>query len=107
MVKPKKKKFNIDGTDRNILRAMHQARRKLSSSEIAKKIDYSSSGVKPRLQKLKKQGIIKPAHVGGIRTIKRTFTNPVTKKTSTKKIKAPRSITWEIDLIKPKKRRKK
>lgn len=99
-----KREFNVDGTDRNILRAMNQTRRKLSSSEIAKKVKYTTSGVRPRLDNLRKQGIIRKAHVGGMRTFKRTFVNPHTKRKVTKNIKAPRSIKWEIDLVKKKKK---
>jgi DNA-binding Lrp family transcriptional regulator len=100
MMKSKKRKFSIDGVDRVILKSMSSARRQLSSSEIAKKIKYTPSGIRPRLDKLEDQGIIKKDSVGGIRSFKRTFINPQTKKKVTRKINAPRSIKWKIDLKK-------
>ncbi len=100
----KERKFNVDGTDRSILRAIHNTRRSFSSSEIAKKVGYTSSGIRQRLDKLKKQGIIKTSHIGGIRSFKRTFINPQTKKSVTRIIRAPRSIKWKIDLKRSKKK---
>lgn len=103
MVKNKKivrRKFNIDGVDRSILRSMNSTRRQLSSSEIAKKVKFTPSGIRPRLDKLKSQGIIKKADVGGVRSFKRTFINPQTKRKVTRTIRAPRSIKWKIDIKK-------
>ncbi len=107
MVKNKKiarRKFNIDGVDRSILRSMNSTRRTLSSSEIAKKVKFTPSGIRPRLDKLKSQGIIKKADIGGMRSFRRTFINPQTKKRTTRTIRAPRSIKWKIDIKRGKKK---
>lgn len=93
-----RKKRTIDGTDREILRILHGARRPLTGSNIAKRINYSPSAIKPRLTNLKLKGILKPVKIGGLRSFNRTFKSP--KRTFTKTIKAPSSILWGLDIKK-------
>jgi len=104
----KRKKKTIDGMDRTIIRSINNSRRNLSSRQIAKKVNLSPSAISPRLNNLKSQGIIKPTKIAGMRTFNRTFKIKGQKKLVTKKIKAPRSIHWGINLkTKPKPRRKR
>lgn len=88
-----RKKKTIDGMDREILRRLARAQRALTSRQIAKQVELSGSAIMPRLNNLKSQGILK-SQSQGIRTIKRVFND------KPKRIKAPRSIKWEIDIAK-------
>ncbi len=98
MVKQRKKK-QIDGMDREILRNIYNARRSLTSRQIAEKVSMSGGAIFPRLENLKTQGILKSKSLG-VRNFDRIFKG----KTKPVKIKAPRSILWDIDLKKKKKK---
>ncbi len=84
-----RKKKLIDGMDRDILRSILQSRRELTSRQIGKKVKLSNSSIIPRLNNLMAHGILKNKKLG-MREIQR--------KGSDKKIKAPRSILWDLDL---------
>jgi len=100
----KRKKTTIDGMDRDILRHMNLIKRNLTGNQIAKKVGLSPSALRPRLDNLKNKGIIKTMKHTGVRTFTRPF---MTKKgIIQKKIKAPSSIFWGIDLAKPRKKKK-
>lgn len=99
----KRKKTLIDGMDRSILRAIHKFNKPMSGSKIAKNVGLSASAIRPRLNNLKFQGIVKPIQVGKVRAFERKFVNPTTSKVTKRKIRAPRSIKWGIDFKKPKK----
>ncbi len=86
-----RKKRVLDGIDREILRALYKEG-SLVSRQIAKSVGLSSSAITPRLNNLRKKGIIKQNKVAGIRSFKRAFGKKV------RRIKAPRSIFWDLDL---------
>ncbi len=69
----------------------------MTGNEIARKVNMSAAGIRPRLDKLHNQGIIKPLSHTGIRTFKREFGNV------RKTINAPRSIFWGLDVKEKKK----
>lgn len=94
----KRKKLALDATDRAILKNMLDVKRNLTGNQIAKKVNLSASAISPRLNNLKNQGIIKQSKVFGLRSFKRTFGKGKTK--IEKRIKAPRSIFWDIDFKK-------
>ena len=98
----KRKKKTIDGMDRAILRSIHRSRRNLSSRQIALKNGISPSAISPRLNNLKSQGIIKPTKITGMRSFSRTFKIKGKKNLVTRRIRAPRSIHWGINLDKRK-----
>ena len=87
----KRKKRELDGIDREILRLLY-GYSPLVSSKIAKCVGLSASAIAPRLNSLKEQGIIKYSKVSGTRKFKRDFGGKKVK------INSPRSIFWEIDL---------
>ncbi len=99
MVNIRKKKI-IDGMDREILRKINGSKKSISGRQIALKVKLSPSAIKPRLLNLKRQGIIKNTNLG-IRTFSRKIGN------RSIKINSPRSILWDIDLVKRKKFKKK
>jgi len=88
----KRKKKNLDGIDREILRALYREGA-LVSSAIAKRVGLTASAITPRLVHLKDLGILRHGKVLGLRTFRRKFNN------KSVLIKAPRSIFWEIDLV--------
>lgn len=51
--------YELDDTDREILYALQQNARNLSSSEIAERTDSSSSTVRKRIQRLESDDVIK------------------------------------------------
>ena len=51
--------YELDAVDREILYALQQEARNLSSGEIADRTDASSSTVRKRIQRLESEGIIK------------------------------------------------
>ncbi|GAB6880336.1 Lrp/AsnC family transcriptional regulator [Halorubrum gandharaense] len=51
--------YELDETDREILFALQEDARTLSSGEIAERTDASSSTVRKRIQRLESEGIIK------------------------------------------------
>lgn len=51
--------YELDDTDREILYALQEDARNLSSSEIAERTDSSSSTVRKRIQRLESEGVIK------------------------------------------------
>lgn len=89
----RRKKKELDGIDREILRALYK-RECLVSSAIANYVGMSSSAIFPRLENLKERGIIKQAKVSGSRVYFRNFNGKKTK------IKSARSIYWKIDFRK-------
>jgi DNA-binding Lrp family transcriptional regulator len=95
-----RKKKTIDGMDREILRRINNSKRALTSRQIAREVNLSGSAIIPRLQNLKAQGILKD-NPTGMRKFERTFDK------KTVKIKAPRSIFWELDIGKQLKKEKK
>lgn len=98
MVTVRKKKL-LDGMDREILRKINGSRKGINANTLSKRVGMTASGIRPRLTNLKSKGMIKPLHTQGIRKFTRTFGN---KKVV---IRAPRSISWGIDLKKPRKKR--
>ena len=94
----KRKRTIIDGIDRDIIRTMFNSKRLLNANQISKNVKLTPSAIRPRLDNLKNKGIIKQKKQSGMRTFTRKFK---TKKGFVKKrIKAPRSIFWGIDLKK-------
>ena len=53
----------LDSVDRSILYYLQQDARRTSSSDIAEKLDLSSSTVRTRLNKLEESGIVRGYHV--------------------------------------------
>ncbi|WP_049928636.1 Lrp/AsnC family transcriptional regulator [Halopiger goleimassiliensis] len=51
--------YDLDAVDREILYALQEEARNLSSSEIAERTEASSSTVRKRIQRLESEGIIK------------------------------------------------
>ncbi|ELZ23032.1 Lrp/AsnC family transcriptional regulator [Haloterrigena sp. SYSU A558-1] len=51
--------YDLDAVDREILYALQEEARNLSSSEIAERTDASSSTVRKRIQRLESEGVIK------------------------------------------------
>ncbi|AFO55490.1 MULTISPECIES: Lrp/AsnC family transcriptional regulator [unclassified Natrinema] len=51
--------YELDAVDREILYALQEEARNLSSSEIADRTDASSSTVRKRIQRLESEGVIK------------------------------------------------
>lgn len=51
--------YELDAVDREILYALQEEARNLSSSEIAERTDASSSTVRKRIQRLESEGVIK------------------------------------------------
>jgi DNA-binding Lrp family transcriptional regulator len=51
--------YELDAVDREILHALQDEARNLSSSDIAERTDASSSTVRKRIQRLESEGIIK------------------------------------------------
>ncbi len=88
-----RKKRELDGIDREVLRVLYK-NGELVSSRIAGLVGLSPAAIFPRLKNLEKKGIIIPSKISGERVFRRSFGNK--KKT----IKAPRSIYWKIDLKK-------
>ena len=86
-----RKKETFDGIDREILRAL-KTRRPLVTRNIAKIVGLTPSAISPRLNHLKKEGILKISKIDTMRTFQRVFSGRVMK------IRAPRSIYWDIDL---------
>lgn len=54
---------NLDSVDKSILYYLQQDARRTSSSDIAEKLDLSSSTVRTRLKKLEESGIIRGYHL--------------------------------------------
>jgi DNA-binding Lrp family transcriptional regulator len=86
-----RKKKEIDGIDREVLRILYYHGSRVSSA-IGKAVGLSPSAIAPRLQNLKEKGIIRQGKVLGMRTFRKKVGN------KTIKVSAPRSIYWEIDL---------
>ena len=99
----KRKKTTIDSVDRDILRHMDMMNRNLSGAAIAKKINLSPSAIAPRLVNLKSKGIIKPMKISGMRNFTRIFAGTTLRPPIKKRISAPRSILWGLDIKKSKK----
>jgi DNA-binding Lrp family transcriptional regulator len=87
-----RKKTALDGIDREILRLLYK-RSPIVSREIAKRVGLSAPAITPRLNNLKKQGLIKNNRKTKERIFRRKFNN------KTIEIKAQRSIHWSLDLI--------
>ena len=88
-----RKKTRIDGTDKEILRLLRDANRSLTGRQIARRVNLSSPSIRPRMDNLQLQGIVKPMKIGRNRTIHSN-------------LKVPSKILWGID-FKPEPRRKK
>lgn len=87
----KRKKRELDGIDREILRVLYK-REGLVSSAIATHVGLSPSAIFPRLVNLEERGIIKKKRVSKERVFFRSFGG------KKKKIKSYQSIFWKIDL---------
>ena len=94
-----RKKEILDGIDKEILRALI-IRRPLVTRKIAEIVGLTSSGITPRLNKLKNQGILKISRIDKIRVFKRKFGNREIF------IRAPRNIFWDLDLVENKDNKK-
>ncbi len=99
MSQTKKKERVIDSRDREILRFIDIANRPVSGTAIADSIDLSVPAIKPRLLNLKKQGIIKPIKIGGLRSFNRKFKIKKTGKEIIKRINSPSRILWGLDIV--------
>jgi DNA-binding Lrp family transcriptional regulator len=91
-MKERKKKI-LDGIDKEILRVLY-IRKPLVGRQIAKAVGLTASAISPRLENLRKLGIIKPVKISGMRVFSRKFGN------QTIKIKSPRNIFWDLDIKK-------
>ncbi len=89
-MKSRKKKI-LDGIDREIIRALYQ-KKQLTSRQIAKVVGLTDSGIFPRLNNLKNEGIIKISKQEKMRIFERNFG------TQKIKIRSPRTIFWVLDL---------
>lgn len=87
----KRKKKELDGIDKEILRLLYY-QGPLVSSAIGKLVGLSPTAIAPRLENLKEKGIIRYAKVLGMRSFKKKVSGKFVK------INSPRSIYWEIDL---------
>ena len=86
-----RKKKELDGIDREILRALFK-RSPLVSRKIAEIVGLTASAIAPRLNNLQKKGIVKPSKILGMRSFQRKFND------KTRRIKAPHSIYWDLDI---------
>lgn len=86
----------IDSIDRDILRLINNANRPLSGFHIATKVNLSPPAIRPRLNNLMGQGIIKQIKIGNPRIFNRTFDKKQVR------IKAPSKILWGLDIKKKK-----
>ena len=87
------RKKRIDAVDREILRLMRGSRRGISGNQIARRVNLSAPAIRPRLNNLQRQGIVRQILTGRNRLIHSN-------------LKAPSKILWNID-FKPEPRRKK
>jgi DNA-binding Lrp family transcriptional regulator len=87
-----RKKEELDGIDKEILRAIYYKKRPLVGFQIAKIVGLTPSAITPRLVSLLSHGILKKERVSGIRKFKRKFGN------SFVTVKSHRSIYWGLDL---------
>ena len=85
MAQTKKQVRIMDSINRDILRLMYKANRPLTGNQISKKVRISPPAIKPRLQNLQNQGVIKTTSIGEMRVLN-----------SKKKIKAPSRIFWGL-----------
>ncbi len=99
MSKPRKKRI-VDSRDRDMLRLIKLRGRPMTGNQIAKKIHLSPASVNIRLADLKFKGIVKKTDIKGIRSFERTMYG------KTVKIRSPRSVLWDIDLVKRKHKKK-
>jgi len=90
-----RKKKVLDGIDREILRALYE-KRPMVSREIAEKVGLTAAAIKPRLENLRKKGLIKIIAKEGMRIFKRKIKGKI------QEIKSPRSILWDLDLVQKK-----
>lgn len=102
MVKARKKKL-LDGTDKQIIRFIHLSKRPATANKIASRMNFSASGIKPRLDNLQNKGILKTVNSGKMRTFERNF--KIKGNDTRKIINAPSKILWDIDLIKKRKKK--
>ncbi len=88
-----RRKKRIDAIDREILRLMRGSRRGISGNQIARRVNLSAPAIRPRLNNLQHQGIVKQILTGRNRLIHSNLS-------------VPSKILWNIDL-KPEPRKKK
>ncbi|OGJ21186.1 hypothetical protein A3K73_05030 [Candidatus Pacearchaeota archaeon RBG_13_36_9] len=81
----------IDGTDREILRALYE-KRPLAGRQIARRVGITSSAVAPRLNNLMASGIIKKAKVEAVRHFQREING------HSSRVNSPRRIIWDLDI---------
>jgi len=81
----------IDGTDREILRALYE-KRPLAGRQIARRVGITASAVAPRLNNLMGLGVVKRARVDSIRHFQREINGQI------EQVKAPRCIMWDLDI---------
>lgn len=89
MLKRKKKIF--DGIDKEIIRLL-LVKNPLSSRQIAINVGLTPSAIFPRLNSLKKKGILVRKNISVLRCFNRRCGDSVLK------IKSPRSILWNLDI---------
>ena len=87
----KRKKKELDGIDKEILRILYY-KGSMVSSAVGKLVGLSAPAIAPRLENLREKGIIKQGKILGIRTFRKKVSG------KTIKVNSPRSIYWEIDL---------
>jgi len=93
----KRKKTLLDGMDKSILRTIGGSKRSLTGNQISQKVNLSPGSLKLRLDNMKLKGILKNTRIDKTRSFTRLVGNKKVK------IKAPRNIFWDIDLIKKRK----
>ncbi|MBR9705050.1 winged helix-turn-helix transcriptional regulator [Candidatus Pacearchaeota archaeon] len=89
MLKRKKKIF--DGIDKEIIRLL-LVKNPLSSRQIAINVGLTPSAISPRLNNLKKKGILVRKKISVLRCFNRRYGDSVLK------IKSPRCILWDLDI---------
>ena len=92
MVQVRKKK-ELDGTDREILRILYSDGA-MVGSRIGKLVGLSPPAIAPRLNSLLGKGILKKSKILGVRKFRKKISGRVVH------VSSPRGIYWEIDLKK-------
>lgn len=86
----------IDSRDRDMLRLLKSRSRPMTGNQIAKRIHLSPASVNTRLADLKRKGIVKKAEIKGTRVLDRKMHGKMVR------VRAPRSVSWDLDLVKRK-----
>ena len=94
MSKSKGNEIAIDRVDRGILCVLFNAKRGLSGSYVAGKVNLTPPAIKPRLVNLLNLGVIKKVSVGRNRIFSRTFSNS----NNLRRVVSPSKILWGLDI---------